>query len=166
MKNFIKYIAIFAGLIALAVIVTIILTPWMDRWGATDAEIQATFPGDELVPNRPAFVNRAVTIQARPEHIYPWIVQLGADKGGMVQPRLAGNLITCPRSTPTRFTRNGRPCKSGDPVQDVPRRVWPAALSGRQLIPNQAVVLGHRKMVSGWILAVCHRAADRWLHPA
>jgi hypothetical protein len=57
--------------------------PWLSRWGATDEEAQKALPGDELVPN-PAFVTtKAVTVQAPPEAIYPWLLQLGVDRGGM-----------------------------------------------------------------------------------
>ena len=48
MKKFFKYIGILAGLAVIAVIVTIALIPWMDRWGATDDEVAASFSGDEL----------------------------------------------------------------------------------------------------------------------
>ena len=47
-----KLLGVLAILAALAVtfIVTLAaLTPWMDRWGATDAEDASTFPGDELL---------------------------------------------------------------------------------------------------------------------
>jgi hypothetical protein len=57
--------------------------PWISRWGATDQEVQQTLPGDELVPT-PAFVTtKAVTINAPPEAIYHWLLQLGVDRGGM-----------------------------------------------------------------------------------
>jgi hypothetical protein len=57
--------------------------PWLSRWGATTAEVGQTLPGDELIAN-PAFVTtKAVTIQASPEAIWPWLVQLGVDRGGM-----------------------------------------------------------------------------------
>ena len=49
MKKFLKVIGILASLVVLAVIVVTLLTPWMDRWGATDEEIAASFPGDEPV---------------------------------------------------------------------------------------------------------------------
>ena len=62
MKKFLKNIGILVALIVALIVGVIILTPWMDRWGATDAEINATFAGDELVPNPASFVNRAVTI--------------------------------------------------------------------------------------------------------
>jgi hypothetical protein len=45
--------------------------------------VQQPLPGDELVQN-PAFVTtKAVTVQAPPEAIWPWLVQLGIDRGGM-----------------------------------------------------------------------------------
>jgi hypothetical protein len=55
----------------------------MDGWGATNAEIGAALPGDELVARPLGVVNRAVTICAAPEAIYPWLVHMGAGKGGM-----------------------------------------------------------------------------------
>ena len=53
-----------------------------------DEEIAATLPGDELLAAPASFVNRAVTIHANPEQIYPWIVQLGRE-GGILQLFLA-----------------------------------------------------------------------------
>jgi hypothetical protein len=61
---------------------TLILRPWHLRWGANREEIRRPMPGDELV-SRPFYVsNRAITIQARPEEIWPWLVQLGMGRGG------------------------------------------------------------------------------------
>jgi|GEM_PF-2492372 len=57
--------------------------PWLSHWGAQEDEIQKALPGDELVPN-PAFVTtKAITIAAPPAAIYPWLLQLGVDRGGM-----------------------------------------------------------------------------------
>ena len=44
MKRFLKIIVVLAGLAALAVILTAALTPWMDRWGATDDEVARNMP--------------------------------------------------------------------------------------------------------------------------
>jgi len=41
-KKFLKVLGVIAILIAVFVAVIILLTPWMDRWGATDTEINAT----------------------------------------------------------------------------------------------------------------------------
>ena len=59
-----------------------ILLPWMTTWGSTTEEAHMRLPGDELVP-RPTFQStRAVTIIAPPERIWPWLVQIGQDRGG------------------------------------------------------------------------------------
>jgi hypothetical protein len=50
--------------------------PWHQRWGATDEEIARALPGDELLPDANVST-RAITIDARPEQVWPWLVQLG-----------------------------------------------------------------------------------------
>jgi hypothetical protein len=52
------------------------------RWGATDAEVAAAMPGDELVPQPSFSATRAITIDAPPERVWPWLVQLGYGRGG------------------------------------------------------------------------------------
>jgi hypothetical protein len=55
--------------------------PWQHRWGATDDEVAAAMPGDEVIPDA-ASTTRAVTIAARPEQVWPWLVQLGYGRAG------------------------------------------------------------------------------------
>jgi hypothetical protein len=63
------------------------IRPWYLRWGATDAEVERAMPGDDLVKDSPHVNNRAitnaVTINARPADIWPWLVQMGHGRGGM-----------------------------------------------------------------------------------
>lgn len=56
--------------------------PWQRHWGATGAEGRDPLPGDELVAEPADQVTRAVTVDAPPEQVWPWVVQLGADRGG------------------------------------------------------------------------------------
>jgi len=56
--------------------------PWQLTWGATGDEVNRPMPGDEIV-ERPTFnATRAVTIDAPPERIWPWIVQMGYRRAG------------------------------------------------------------------------------------
>ena len=55
---------------------------WHLRWGATDAEVAAAMPGDDLIPNPSFTATRAITIAAPPEQVWPWIVQLGTGRAG------------------------------------------------------------------------------------
>ena len=65
---------------------------WHSRWGATDEELMLAMPGDDLI-ERPTFnVTRAITIQARPEEIWPWIVQIGYGRAGFYSYDLLDNL--------------------------------------------------------------------------
>jgi hypothetical protein len=55
---------------------------WHLRWGATDAEVAAAMPGDELIPTPSFSATRAITVAAPPEEEWPWIVQLGTGRAG------------------------------------------------------------------------------------
>ncbi|MEA2510180.1 MAG: hypothetical protein QOG21_2262 [Actinomycetota bacterium] len=58
------------------------LRPWQLNWGATREEIARSMPGDEVV-TRPTFnATRAVTVDALPEAIWPWLVQIGFGRAG------------------------------------------------------------------------------------
>lgn len=58
------------------------IRPRQLRWGATDEEVSRVMPGDDVV-NHPTFnATRAVTIRARPEEVWPWLVQIGITRAG------------------------------------------------------------------------------------
>jgi hypothetical protein len=65
---------------------------WHRRWGATDAEVAAAMPGDELVPGSKIFCTRAITIGAPPEAVWPWLVQVGFGKAGFYANDLLDNI--------------------------------------------------------------------------
>jgi hypothetical protein len=67
---------------AVVVVYRRVIGPWQRRWGATDEEVHARLPGDDLVAEPAQQSTRAITIEARPEEVWPWVIQLGADRGG------------------------------------------------------------------------------------
>jgi hypothetical protein len=64
---------------------------WHLRWGATDDEVHASMPGDEIVPNPSFNATRAITIDAPPELVWPWIVQMGYRRAGFYTYALLDN---------------------------------------------------------------------------
>jgi hypothetical protein len=71
-------------LIAVTVIGTYlqVLGPWQRRLGATDDEVRRAMPGDGLLrPGAPS-TTRAITIDAPPEEVFPWLLQIGYRRGG------------------------------------------------------------------------------------
>jgi hypothetical protein len=70
---------------------TPVVRPWHMRWGATDAELAAPMPGDGVVRRAQFNATRAITIEAAPEHVWPWIAQLGYRRGGFYTYDLVDN---------------------------------------------------------------------------
>jgi hypothetical protein len=52
------------------------------RWGATDADVAEAMPGDDRVADPSFDATRAITIEAPPERVWPWLVQIGYGKAG------------------------------------------------------------------------------------
>jgi hypothetical protein len=59
-----------------------VLKPMMFSWGATREECSRTWPGDEFTPHTSGICTRAITVDAAPEDIWPWIMQIGQDRAG------------------------------------------------------------------------------------
>jgi hypothetical protein len=80
-------VARIAGRLLLALVIflggyLLLYRPLQLNWGATDEEVARAMPGDEIQP-KPIFnATRAVTINARPEQIWPWLVQIGYLRAG------------------------------------------------------------------------------------
>lgn len=64
---------------------------WHLRWGATDDEVRAAMPGDEIVPRASLCATRAVTIDSPPADVWPWIVQVCFGKAGFYSYDLVDN---------------------------------------------------------------------------
>src|SRR5664279_3246138 len=57
--------------------------PRVLTWGATADEGAAQLPGDELLADADGISTRAMTIDAAPDAVWPWIAQMGpAPRGG------------------------------------------------------------------------------------
>jgi len=69
-----------AGMAALGYVAWV--RPRLMRWGATDEEVSGPYPGAELVPEGERSPTMAVPIEASPDQVWPWLVQLGGDRGG------------------------------------------------------------------------------------
>lgn len=62
------------------------------RWGATPAEVTDAMPGDDWVSSAQYRTTRAITIDAPPEAVWPWLVQVGCLRAGFYSDDLLDNL--------------------------------------------------------------------------
>ena len=72
-----------AGVLALAAVYWFALRRWFSRWGTTAEEVERVMPGDGLIADPTDVSTGAITVNAPPEDIWPWLVQMGTRRGGL-----------------------------------------------------------------------------------
>ena len=117
----------------------------MDRWHSTPEERTARFAGDDLVENPVKIINHAVTINAAPAEIYPWILQIGADKAGMYSYTWLENLVGCKMAKDEVIKPEWQTLKEGDLMLMCAGDFAPPPYTVARVIPDQAVVFGHKE---------------------
>ncbi len=153
MKNILITVGIIIGLLFLLILLAILLTPWMDRWGTKVDERTTTLPGDDLFDNPVRVANRAVTINAPVEKIYPWILQMGADKSGMYSYTWLERTFGCKMAKDETIHPEWHDLKVGDEMKMCAGDFAPPPYLVARLLPNQAVIFGHKegdKWVETW----------------
>ncbi len=76
-----------------------LLTPFLrgrrDRWGFDRVSAARPLPGDEIVPTPQWGWTHGVEIDAPPDAVWPWVAQIGADRGGFYSYQWLENLAGC-----------------------------------------------------------------------
>lgn len=114
-----------------------LLRTWSLQWGATEDELDATLPGDDLLPTPDHRSTRAVSILAAPEHVWPWLVQMGQDRGGFYSYDAAENLLGLDIHSADRVEPGWQDLAVGDSVLLAP----PVPLEVAVLDEPRAMVL-------------------------
>lgn len=117
--------------------VTVLGLCWMARWGATDEELGATLPGDELLPHPGLTTTRAVTVNARAAQVWPWIAQLGQGRGGFYSYDALENLVGCDIHSANRIVPMWQGVALGAQVRLAPEVAMTVAVAE----PGHALVL-------------------------
>lgn len=109
---------------------------WL-HFGATEAELDAALPGDDLVQDANLVATRAVTIAATREEVWRWVVQIGADRGGFYSYDLLENAIGCNVRSADQVEERWQHLEPGDRVHLHPQ-TW---LEVAEATPGRALVL-------------------------
>jgi hypothetical protein len=127
-----------------------VIRPWHLGWGASAAEVQQSWPGDDLVPRPKLQSTHAITIQAGAARVWPWIVQLGQGRGGFYSYDWLENLFRLDIHSADRLIPEFQHLEVGDLVRLAPQAGIPVALiePGRSLVlfgqpePNTGLATG------------------------
>lgn len=162
MKRFLKTVGLLVMLGLFALIAMFALLPWMDRWGASQSEIAASLPGDELVPSPRISYTRAISIQAAPEEIYPWLVQIGAERGGWYSYEwFETNVLRCEIINADRIYAEWQKLKVGDAIRMCPGTSGPPPYEVAILESEHALIMGHKEndqWIEAWQFVLLPRA--------
>jgi hypothetical protein len=132
-----------SGILLLAALYWFPIRRSINHWGSTSADLKRVMAGDGLIA-KPTFVyTMATTVNAKPEHIWPWLVQMGYQRGGLYSydwlDRLFGFLD---RPSANRILPEFQHLAVGDKIP-LPRGMgYPVAA----IEPGRALVLDMRNM--------------------
>jgi len=93
----------------------LILRPWHHRWGATDAEIQKTLPGDNLIVAT-SQITHGITVDAPAEKVWSWLMQIGQDRSGFYSYTPLENLFGCEMPKVEALKLEWKPRTQGETV--------------------------------------------------
>lgn len=86
-------------------------------------------PGDELVPNPIYVTTRAITIHAPIAQVWPWLLQLGQDRGGFYSYDVLENLAGLNIHSAKRIVPEWQNMQVGDKVNLAPNNALPLTVS-------------------------------------
>lgn len=136
-----------AAILTLAVGYWFPVRRWFSRWGTTPEDLARVMPGDALIANWTQTATQAVTVNARPEDIWPWLVQMGHRRGGLYSydwlDRLFGFLD---RPSATRILPEFQQLSVGDSIFLGREELTVAVLE-----PPRALALSYRARGMEWV---------------
>src|SRR5215471_3306966 len=120
---------------------------WMGEWGSTPEERARVMPGDAVIAHANHRETQAVTVKAPPSDIWPWLVQIGSQRGGLYSydwlDRLFGFLE---QPSATRILPEFQDLAVGDRIEWGREYLTVAALE-----PNRALVLSYDGHGMEWV---------------
>ncbi len=130
---------VFGGLTGMGAAYWFAVRPQHLRWGAEPAEVKAFWPGDDLIPRPQISATHAITIQAPPAKVWPWLVQIGQGRGGFYSYEFVENAMGLNIANAERILPEWQGLQVGDVVPLAPDGAMdvPVAI----LEPQRALVL-------------------------
>ena len=121
---------------------------WFGRWGAAPEDLTRVMTGDAVIVNPTHSATHAVTVDAPADTIWPWLVQMGYQRGGLYSydwlDRLFGILD---RPSANRVLPEFQHLAVGDKVPLGPGE----ELTVRALEPSRALVLSYNAHGFEWV---------------
>lgn len=138
------------------------------NWGTTKEETQTALPGDELVRRPSVQSTEGVWIDAPPAAIWPWLVQIGQDRGGLYSLDTVADLIGLDYENADRIHPEWQQLAPGDTIRIAPQG-WMGLRHGltltvEQVIEESTLVLRGTPPGFPWETVWSFHLLPRWQH--
>ena len=114
--------------IMIACYFTIFLKPIRDRWGMTKDQLARKFPGDHIIPEPRSEFTHGIDIGAPADFVWPWVVQMGKDKGGFYSYELLENIMGLGIYNADQILDEFQHAQVGDLIPFGPDSAYPLAV--------------------------------------
>ena len=101
------------------------------NWGTTKDECRMRIPGDELVRSPVIQTTEGVWIDAPPGAVWPWLVQMGQDRGGLYTYETVENLVGLDYHSADRIHPDGSISRPATKCGWCRRAGWACATASR-----------------------------------
>jgi hypothetical protein len=101
-----------------------VVRPKLLTWGSDPRDLDREWPGDSFTPVPHSVATRAIEIDAAPADVWPWILQIGQDRGGFYSYTWLENLFGAQISNTESLEAEYQNRKVGDTVWLAARRAY------------------------------------------
>lgn len=130
------------------------IRPRMMNWGATSEETSQALPGDDLLSDPDGESTMAISIDAPPEDIWPWLLQLGQERGGFYSYTWAENLLGFDIHNADEIIPEYQDLAVGDTVRLARADRYPETkLEVASITPERSLVLQSPDQPPWWVWA-------------
>jgi hypothetical protein len=136
------------ALVTIALLYWFPVRRWFGRWGTTPDERNRRMPGDAVIVNPTHSATHAITIDAPAEDVWPWLVQMGYQRGGLYSYDWLDRLFRIlDRPSANQVLPEFQRLAVGDKILLGPRE----ELTVKSLDPNRSLVLGYNAHAFEWV---------------
>jgi hypothetical protein len=134
-------------ILTLAVLYWFPIRRWFGRWGTTTDDLTRIMTGDAVIPNPTHSATAAVTVDAPPDDVWPWLVQMGYQRGGLYSYDWLDQLFGfLDRPSANRILPEFQHLAVGDKI-----RLGAEELTVTALEPLRALVLSYKARGIEWV---------------
>lgn len=136
-------------LLVIYVTIVVAFRQWNVQWGTTAADRASYLPGDDVTPVAHYRIDHGVTIYAPIDEVWPWLIQIGQDRGGFYSYTQLENAVGADITNADRIVPAWQTRRVGELVPTVPSDYLGGRL-GRIGCRVIAVIPGRALVLEGW----------------